>query len=114
MAQIVDSRVDARSALTVREAYLSARLQQIETDRRRSEPLPQDFEDQATEQENDPVLDNLATTTAAELADVRLALQRLDSDQYGVCSECGAAINAERLRAVPEAVTCIDCALAHA
>jgi len=114
MSESAEARVDARTALIVRERYLSARLEKIEQSRRRSEPLPQDFADQAAEQENDPVLDELALTTKAELDEVRVALERLESRQYGHCIECGAPIGAGRLSAVPEAVTCIDCALSHA
>lgn len=114
MSETADARVDIRTALTVRERYLSARLEKIEQSRRREEPLAQDFADQAAEQENDAVLDELALTTRAELDEVRLALGRLDASQYGQCLECGAPISAGRLSAVPEAVTCIDCALSHA
>jgi DnaK suppressor protein len=37
------------------------------------------------------------------------ALQRLDEGTYGRCTECGEPIEAARLRALPEAVTCLRC-----
>ena len=44
-----------------------------------------------------------------ELADIGLALQRLDGDDYGLCVDCGEAIAFERLRVQPQALRCIGC-----
>jgi DnaK suppressor protein len=44
------------------------------------------------------------------LADLNLALQRLDAGTYGVCERCGRRIPAERLAARPSARTCVACA----
>src|SRR5262245_26820469 len=55
----------------------------------------------------------LARLRAARLADrakrLREALTRATDGEYGVCSECGAAIPARRLRALPDATTCVKC-----
>lgn len=48
-----------------------------------------------------------------ELAAVDEALARLQSDRYGVCVDCQAAIPFERLRAEPLAMRCMDCARRH-
>ena len=40
---------------------------------------------------------------------LRLALTRVADGEYGICSECGAAIPSRRLLAVPEATTCVAC-----
>jgi len=37
------------------------------------------------------------------------ALERLRNGEYGVCQECGEAIAAARLKAMPEVVTCVRC-----
>jgi len=37
------------------------------------------------------------------------ALRRIDAGTYGICSNCGEPIPAERLEAVPWATQCIDC-----
>jgi RNA polymerase-binding protein DksA len=37
------------------------------------------------------------------------ALRRLRDGSYGTCSECGDAIAPGRLRAIPEATTCVRC-----
>jgi DnaK suppressor protein len=37
------------------------------------------------------------------------ALRALADGSYGTCRDCGKAIPAQRLRAMPDAVRCIDC-----
>jgi RNA polymerase-binding transcription factor DksA len=39
---------------------------------------------------------------------VQQALQRLEEGQYGICVDCGREIPAERLKAQPEAIRCVD------
>ncbi len=45
-----------------------------------------------------------------QLARIESALQRLESDEYGLCCECGEAINPRRLAVDPTSILCIDCA----
>lgn len=45
-----------------------------------------------------------------ELSRVEAALRSIDDGTYGTCTNCGNAIGAERLQAIPWAPTCIDCA----
>ncbi|MDQ1698777.1 MAG: DnaK suppressor protein [Frankiaceae bacterium] len=76
--------------------------------------------DVATDDEHDPEGATIAyersRTTAlieqadAHLADIAVALQRLDDGSYGTCVECGGSIADERLRARPAVRTCIACA----
>ncbi len=40
----------------------------------------------------------------------RQALARVDEGRYGICEQCGAQINPERLEIVPLATLCINCA----
>jgi DnaK suppressor protein len=44
------------------------------------------------------------------VADLNLALRRLDDGTYGICERCGRPIPAERLAARPSARTCVGCA----
>ncbi len=50
-----------------------------------------------------------ARNLGAKLKDVERALAKLAEGTYGLCDNCGAAILAERLEAVPWAVYCVDC-----
>jgi DnaK suppressor protein len=37
------------------------------------------------------------------------ALMKLDEGTYGICDACGRQISGGRLRAMPDAVSCLDC-----
>jgi DnaK suppressor protein len=50
---------------------------------------------------------------AGELREIEMALRRLDDGSYGVCIDCGVAIDFERLRAEPEAARCVECQRRH-
>jgi len=43
------------------------------------------------------------------LAGIDAALKRIEDGTYGICTNCGQSIAAERLEAVPWATLCIDC-----
>ncbi len=89
------------------------RLEAIEADRRRANGgLPADFEDQATQRENDETLDALDDRGRQALAAVDAALDRIDAGTYGDCAVCGGRIPDDRLRAEPAAPSCIECAAA--
>lgn len=106
------SELDAVTLLLQqRQRELDDRLQRIRADHQRAAgPLSSDFGEQAVEVENDQVLERLEATTAADLAQVDHALQRLGQGLYGVCEHCGGAISAQRLQAVPQATNCSACA----
>jgi RNA polymerase-binding transcription factor DksA len=53
------------------------------------------------------------TRDVDELRDVEAARRRLDDGSYGICTDCGLAIDFERLHAEPEAARCIDCQRRH-
>lgn len=44
-----------------------------------------------------------------QLAQVEEALHRLETGEYGVCSNCGQQIAPERLEIMPEATLCVRC-----
>ena len=57
---------------------------------------------------------NTAITSNLEmsLADVNLALQKMEEEKYGLCEETGEWISEERLAAYPAARTCNEKGLA--
>ncbi len=61
----------------------------------------------AFEQENTL---NLLQNEEQVLADIAAALERLDQGAFGRCEECGGEIPEVRLRALPYARLCVDCA----
>ena len=44
------------------------------------------------------------------LRDIEVALERLATGSYGICHSCGEEIGSARLKALPTAILCIDCA----
>ncbi len=43
------------------------------------------------------------------LAQIDLALARIDAGKYGICDQCGKTIATARMLAVPHATMCIEC-----
>ena len=86
---------------------LLRRVGKIEGDLRSTRD--RDWQERASELENDEVLEGLDEMSLAEVRQIREALRRIESGSYGTCSDCGRQISAERLTAVPFAVTCVGC-----
>lgn len=94
--------------LTDRKAYLEAALQKYEASLER--PKSADFEDGATERENDEVIEGLGLSGQAELRSIEAALRRIKDGTYGDCVRCGEEIVDARLETVPTAALCRNCA----
>jgi RNA polymerase-binding protein DksA len=93
---------------------LDERLSKITDDVRHvDKPLEQDFSEQATENENDEVLDALGNAARDEVEKIKQAISRIDAGTYGICLNCGEPIRKERLTALPYANSCIHCAEKH-
>jgi len=92
-----------------KKAQLTKRIAAIEADFHKGRS--QDFSEQATETENDGVLDEIHHEAKVELDLVNSALQRITTGLYGHCIECDEPINPDRLSALPYTTKCIQCAL---
>jgi RNA polymerase-binding protein DksA len=99
-----------RSKLLEQKEQIERRVSAISKDLNRTEPVSQDFSEQATEQENLEVLHALEHEGKEELELINHALHRLQNGEYGLCSQCGEEINPARLDALPFATKCISCA----
>jgi len=91
-----------------KQTQLTKRISAIEADFHKGRS--QDFAEQATETENDGVLDEIHHEAKIELSLVKSALKRITDGLYGNCSKCDEAINPNRLSAIPYITTCIKCA----
>ena len=96
-----------RMQLESRLARLLRRVEKIEGDLRQTHDP--DWQERATELENDEVLEGLDEMTLREIEQIRTALKRIETGSYGTCSACGQPIGTERLIAVPSAITCVAC-----
>ncbi len=100
-----------KARLRIRQQELMERIAQISAEVRHQDiPLPSDFEDQATERENEEVIDALGSAARRELDQINRTLQHIDNGEYGDCRDCGRKISAARLEALPFASRCIGCA----
>ena len=97
-----------RSGLQSRLDQLLRRVGKIEGDLRSTHD--QDWQERASELQNDEVLEGLDEMGRAEVQQLRKALRQIDSGTYGICSRCGRPISAARLAALPTTVSCRDCA----
>ena len=101
----------ARTTLLERRAQLLDRVRRLDKDvHHREEPIPADFAEQATELENQEVLEALDGDARSELRQIDRALARIEEGDYGLCTRCGDAIAPARLEILPSALLCIDCA----
>jgi RNA polymerase-binding transcription factor DksA len=103
----IDTR---KAALEARRAELQARLERIDSDL--DQPPTEDPVDQATEPEDEEVLEDLGMAASEEIRMITAALDRIRQGSYGTCVNCGEPIDAARLDAVPAAPLCRDCARA--
>ena len=97
-----------KNQLDTRLAELIDKVHQIDDTLR--EPHSPDWEENATESEEDEVLEDMGNHILAEISEINAALQRLEAGTFGTCTHCGEAINDNRLLALPHAAHCVKCA----
>ncbi|MCP4470671.1 MAG: TraR/DksA family transcriptional regulator [Gammaproteobacteria bacterium] len=88
---------------------VSGRINAIDRDIRH-EDLSADWSEQASERENDEVLESLGNSSEQALSMIKFALIRIDEGTYFQCAECGEQIPSARLDLLPFAAHCVDCA----
>jgi RNA polymerase-binding transcription factor DksA len=69
-----------------------------------------DWEEMATEREQDEVLEALGDGGKAEIRQIQAALARIAQGSYGDCVRCGADIAPARLDLLPATPFCAACA----
>jgi RNA polymerase-binding protein DksA len=72
-------------------------------------PPNPDFAEQATERQNEDVVYGLDEAARVELEQIKHALARIETNEYGLCQECGDQIPYQRLEAIPYTAYCKDC-----
>lgn len=90
---------------------MMARIDAIENDvHHREQPVEKDFAEQATQSENDDVLNALDDEAKMVVQQIDHALLRIKDGSYGICEKCGEPISEKRLEAIPYTSLCIKCA----
>jgi len=99
---------ELKTKLEMKRDELEDRLRRIRESKRK--PHDKDWSEQATERENDDVVDALGENILVELEQISNALIRIDKNEYNICASCGNDISDERLFALPYTSVCIGCA----
>lgn len=76
----------------------------------RHEGMTADWSEQASERENDEVLESLGNSSELELLKINYALKRIENGDYFQCDECGTDIPCARLDLLPFTAHCVNCA----
>ena len=101
-----------KKLLEEKSKILDRYLAKEETQQRLEEESkePRDWEDIGQMTYTEELLDNLSHIEMNTLTEIDLALKKIESGTYGVCENCGAEINIERLKAIPWTRYCATCA----
>lgn len=94
--------------LEYRLATLSTRVEELEGELR--SPHSSNSQERAVEMEGSEVQERLKASALSEIAQIQAALRRIEAGSYGECVTCGEAIGEKRLKALPYATNCINCA----
>ncbi|TQV88190.1 TraR/DksA family transcriptional regulator [Aliikangiella coralliicola] len=94
-----------------RKEELESRIKSINADiSHQNQPLSNDWSEQAVERENDEVLEALGNASQKEIAQINLALKRIESGHYQTCENCAEPIPIKRLELIPHTIYCTRCA----
>lgn len=110
----LDEQIITEVSVSLREQQEAwqKRLKAIQSDRRRkTAPLDPDFAEQAVQRENDEALDALDARGREELTAIDAALARIAAGTFGRCVACGEPVAERRIRALPTAAACAECAV---
>ena len=99
---------ERQQLLQARRDELVARVHEVE--QQLASHTAKDWEEAATEHEDDEVLEGIGHSARTEIARIDAALARIAEGDYGFCTRCGADISPERLDAVPYTPFCRNCA----
>ncbi|KAA1188516.1 TraR/DksA family transcriptional regulator [Pseudohalioglobus sediminis] len=99
---------ELKKELEERRSLMHSRLASIKRDV--TQGHSGDSAEQAQERENDEVVDAIGNETRQSLHDIQVALDKIAEGTYGECEKCGGEIGEGRLKAIPEAALCVNCA----
>jgi RNA polymerase-binding transcription factor DksA len=106
---MADAATDARAQLVAERDRVREQLQHLGHDGAR-DSFDENFADvgQVTAERGE--VDAIVGSLLDVLDDVEHALGKIEAGTYGTCDDCGVAIAAPRLEAMPAARQCIECA----
>ncbi len=88
----------------------TTRRAEAELDALRASERDPEFEEGAQTEHEAFTLSRLGETQRREIQQIDAALARLDAGMYGSCADCDQEIDPRRLKALPYALLCAECA----
>ena len=89
---------------------LTNRIKAIDADvHHKNESVEKDFAEQATQRENDEVLNAIDEEAQQSIQLIDAALTRIKEGSYEICASCGIKIPDERVSALSYVTTCVSC-----
>lgn len=99
-----------RRLLEAKKTSLSAELAKARSaEEETTEELTQDIADKAVSSYTREFLYSLTDAERNTLIQIDQALGRIEEGAYGLCMNCGVAMNEKRLDAVPWSPHCVEC-----
>lgn len=100
-----------KQKLMAKKRELANSVQKSETYGREaeSEEESKDLVDRASSSYTKEFMFNRSNSDRQFLMQVNAALQRIDNEEYGICSNCEEEVERKRLEAVPWAILCLKC-----
>ncbi len=99
---------DVRAALEAERTQLESQLDELDVSEDSRTSFDDNFADSGQVAAEQGEAKELANRLRDQLGDVQRALEKLESDTYGLCEACGSRISEARLEAMPAARYCID------
>jgi len=63
----------------------------------------------AEERDRAVIIDNTLQQTQQSIRLIEIALAKIETNEYGICSRCGDDISSQRLSIAPEVALCFNC-----
>ncbi len=105
-----DQIEDIREALLAKLDDLKRNIDTgVQGTRERNIVQIQDQSDMATEAAEDDMVLRIVENESVTVAEVKKALEKIDSGTYGICESCGDPIGLARLQFLPFATLCVEC-----
>ena len=107
-----DEMAELKTALHKRRRTIleTAQRAQQELDALRAAERDPEFEEGAQTEHEEYTLTRVGEVQRRQVAMIDAALARMESGEYGICVDCEIDIDLRRLKALPFAVLCTDCA----
>lgn len=88
----------------------TVRRERAELEGLRAAERDPEFEEGAQSEHEQYTLARLSDAQRREVAAITAAIVRLDEGEYGTCMDCDQEIDPRRMKALPTALLCTDCA----